>query len=160
MQNFCKRIETINKQGIHTNAATIHVVLTNLNAKIDEIMVSYPPGKKNKIFTLRYGSPESIKQMNMNAIFTLLNMFKPKKLALIESLDYFGNDTQSKKSRPSQQPDETKHAGNRGVALATLFTTIGPFDVAAVFAALTSQATPTERRSYAVRGILIASVIF
>ncbi len=46
-----------------------------------------------------------------------------------------------------------------GIALATFFTTIGPLDVAAVFAALTSSATPAERRSYAVRGILIASVI-
>ena len=46
-----------------------------------------------------------------------------------------------------------------GIALATFFTTIGPFDVAAVFAALTYSATPAERRSYAVRGILIASVI-
>ncbi len=46
-----------------------------------------------------------------------------------------------------------------GIALATFFTTIGPFDVAAVFAALTSSATPAERRTYAVRGIVIASVI-
>lgn len=46
-----------------------------------------------------------------------------------------------------------------GIALATFFSTIGPLDVAAVFAALTSTATPAERRSYAVRGILIASVI-
>ena len=46
-----------------------------------------------------------------------------------------------------------------GIALATFFSTIGPLDVAAVFAALTSSATPAERRSYAVRGILIASVI-
>lgn len=46
-----------------------------------------------------------------------------------------------------------------GVALATLFTTIGPFDVAAVFAVLTSTATPEDKRSYAVRGILIASAI-
>ncbi len=46
-----------------------------------------------------------------------------------------------------------------GIALATFFTTIGPFDVAAVFAALTSSATPSDRRSYAVRGILIASAI-
>jgi multiple antibiotic resistance protein len=46
-----------------------------------------------------------------------------------------------------------------GIALATFFSTIGPFDVAAVFAALTSSATPTERRSYAVRGIIIATVI-
>lgn len=45
------------------------------------------------------------------------------------------------------------------IALATFFSTIGPLDVAAVFAALTSTATPAERRSYAVRGILIASVI-
>lgn len=44
-------------------------------------------------------------------------------------------------------------------ALATLFTTIGPFDVAAAFVALTSSATPAERRSYAVRGTLIATVI-
>jgi multiple antibiotic resistance protein len=46
-----------------------------------------------------------------------------------------------------------------GIALATFFSTIGPLDVAAVFAALTVSATPAERRSYAVRGILIASVI-
>jgi multiple antibiotic resistance protein len=46
-----------------------------------------------------------------------------------------------------------------GIALATLFTTVGPFDVAAVFAALTSSATPADRRSYALRGILIASAI-
>lgn len=46
-----------------------------------------------------------------------------------------------------------------GIALATLFTTASPFDVAAVFAALTSSATPAESCSYGVRGILIASFI-
>ena len=50
-----------------------------INAKISEIMALYPPGKKNKMFILRYGSPESIKQMNMKAIFTHLNIVKPKK---------------------------------------------------------------------------------
>jgi hypothetical protein len=69
-----------------------------INAKINEIMASYPPGKKNKMFSLRYGSPESIKQMAMKAIFTHLGLVKPKKFALIESLDYFGNVTQSKKN--------------------------------------------------------------
>ena len=73
-----------------------------INAKIDEIMAFYPPGKKNKMFTLRYGSPESIKQMNMKAIFTHLGLVKPKKFVLIESLDYFGNDTQSKKAGSSR----------------------------------------------------------
>jgi hypothetical protein len=73
-----------------------------INTKIDEIMASYPPVKKNKMFTLRYGSPESIKQMAIKTIFTHLGLVKPKKFALIESLDYFGNDTQSKKASSSQ----------------------------------------------------------
>lgn len=73
-----------------------------INAKINEIMALYPPGKKNKMFTLRYGSPESIKQMNMKAIFTHLHIAKAGKFALIENLDYFGNDTRSKKSGFSQ----------------------------------------------------------
>jgi hypothetical protein len=62
----------------------------------------YPPGKNNKLFTLRYGSPESIKKMTMKAIFTHLGLVKPKKFKLIESLDYFGNDTQSQKAGSSQ----------------------------------------------------------
>jgi len=36
--------------------------------------------------------------MNMKATFTHLNIVKPKKFALIESLDYFSNDTESKKT--------------------------------------------------------------
>jgi hypothetical protein len=64
-----------------------------INTKINELMALYPPGKKNKMFALKYGAPESIKQMTMKAIFTRLNMVKPKKFTLIESLDYFGNDT-------------------------------------------------------------------
>ncbi|PKM13318.1 MAG: antibiotic resistance protein MarC [Gammaproteobacteria bacterium HGW-Gammaproteobacteria-3] len=45
------------------------------------------------------------------------------------------------------------------VALATLFTTVGPLDVAAVFAALTVNATASERYAYALRGITIATVL-
>ena len=43
------------------------------------------------------------------------------------------------------------------VALATFFATIGPLDVAAVFAALTANISPARRRQMAVRGSLIAS---
>ena len=46
-------------------SALLKAAQEQINAKIDEIMSSYPPGKKNKMFTLRYGSPESIKQMTM-----------------------------------------------------------------------------------------------
>ena len=45
------------------------------------------------------------------------------------------------------------------VAFATLFTTVGPLDAAAVFAALTAKSTPLERYTYALRGTMIATVI-
>ena len=46
-----------------------------------------------------------------------------------------------------------------GIALATFFATVAPVDVAAMFAALTATAAPAERRSIAIRGIVIATVI-
>ncbi len=45
------------------------------------------------------------------------------------------------------------------LALATFFATIGPVDLAAVFAALTTTHTPEQRRAIALRGSLIATVI-
>ncbi len=45
------------------------------------------------------------------------------------------------------------------VTVATFFATIGPLDVAAIFAALTADESPQARRSMALRGTLIASVI-
>ncbi|WP_418317242.1 MarC family protein [Piscinibacter sakaiensis] len=46
-----------------------------------------------------------------------------------------------------------------GLALATFFATIGPLDVAAVFAGLTANQTPQQRRSLAIRGTLISAAI-
>ena len=46
-----------------------------------------------------------------------------------------------------------------GMALTTFFATIGPIDVAAIFAGLTTTATPTHRRTMALRGTLIATII-
>ena len=45
------------------------------------------------------------------------------------------------------------------VALTTFFATIGPVDVAAIFAAITPHNTPKERRAMAVKGTLIAVAI-
>lgn len=45
------------------------------------------------------------------------------------------------------------------VALATFFATIGPLDVAAVFAALTASHPQQRRRQMAVRGVMIAGAI-
>jgi len=45
------------------------------------------------------------------------------------------------------------------LALTTFFATIGPLDIAAIFAALTANSTPGHRRTMAVRGTLIATGI-
>ena len=46
-----------------------------------------------------------------------------------------------------------------GLALATFFATIGPVDVAAMFAALTASRTAQQRRTIAIRGTLISAGI-
>lgn len=45
------------------------------------------------------------------------------------------------------------------VAFTTFFAVIGPIDVAVVFAALTTQNSPKEKRRIAFRGVLVGSVI-
>ncbi|WP_417308107.1 MarC family protein [Devosia sp.] len=45
------------------------------------------------------------------------------------------------------------------VAIATLFATVGVADIAFIFAALTKDNTPAERRVFATRGVLIALAI-
>lgn len=45
------------------------------------------------------------------------------------------------------------------LCMATFFATIGPLDVAAIFAALTANSTRRQRRSMALRGTLIATFI-
>jgi multiple antibiotic resistance protein len=45
------------------------------------------------------------------------------------------------------------------IALTTFFATIGPADLALVFAALTAKNTPAERRIFALRGVLVAAAI-
>ena len=46
-----------------------------------------------------------------------------------------------------------------GLALATFFAVIGPLDVAAMFAVLTANQTAQQKRSIAIRGSLISTVI-
>lgn len=46
-----------------------------------------------------------------------------------------------------------------GLALATFFATIGPLDVAAMFAALTANQSVQQKRAIAIRGSLIAAAI-
>lgn len=45
------------------------------------------------------------------------------------------------------------------VAFTTLFATVGPIDVAAIFAGLTTHATPQRRTRMAIKGVAIATVV-
>jgi len=45
------------------------------------------------------------------------------------------------------------------IAFTTFFATIGPVDVAALFAALTPRITPAQRRAMALKGVAVASTI-
>ncbi|MCX7097508.1 MAG: hypothetical protein NTV43_06325 [Methylococcales bacterium] len=75
-----------------------------IDLKIATIMATYPSGKQNKLFALRYGSPESIKKMPIKAIFAHLGLAKTKRYLAIENRDYFGTDT-LKPPRPSSEPN-------------------------------------------------------
>ena len=46
------------------------------------------------------------------------------------------------------------------IAATTFFATVGPFDVAAIYAALTTQANAAEKRKMAARGVLLAGGYF
>lgn len=45
------------------------------------------------------------------------------------------------------------------IAVTTLFATVGPIDLSAVFAALTSHVSAEQRRQIAVRAVLVASIV-
>ena len=58
-----------NKKDHEMQQARLAIVQT-----IAEIKASYPPGKQNKLFALRYGSEEKIDQMSLKQLFVLLNI--------------------------------------------------------------------------------------
>ncbi|WP_404356004.1 hypothetical protein [Methylotuvimicrobium sp. KM1] len=106
-----KRLASLAKQGLKTDhfdksrdltdgnetiesAQEISVLLKNavltINRRIDEIKKRYPSGKQDKLFAIRYGDLEKLKQRRLKEIFELLDIEKPPKFKLIAELDYFG----------------------------------------------------------------------
>lgn len=64
-----------------------------IDDRINEIMCSFPEGKKNRLFGFRFGSVDALKTMNIKAAFKTLgiddNLVKMK---LIAALDCHGKD--------------------------------------------------------------------
>lgn len=65
-------------------------VQTLIDARIDEIMNSFPQGKRNRLFRFRYGSVAEIKLLTITAALQRLDIHHPVKTRLLENLNYYG----------------------------------------------------------------------
>lgn len=72
-------------------AAELNKARTLIDGRIAQIMHSFPEGKKNKLFSFRYGSIDAVKAMGIKAAFKLLgindNLVNMK---LVAEMDYHG----------------------------------------------------------------------
>jgi CO dehydrogenase/acetyl-CoA synthase alpha subunit len=71
--------------------------LSKANSLIDEsinrIMRSFPEGKKNKLFSFRFGSVDAVKSMSIKDAFRTLGIDDNSvKMKLIADLNYHGNE--------------------------------------------------------------------
>lgn len=102
-QSCIQESETANAE---TQEAVLPVELSKETAKalsearaciqrqIEHIKRRYPPGRQNKLFTIRYGEFERIKRKNIKEIFVLLDLDADlKNFDLIAHLDYDGNES-------------------------------------------------------------------
>ncbi len=68
-----------------------------INDRIDQIMRSFPEGKKNRLFGFRFGSVDTVKTMSIKTAFKTLgiddNLVKMK---LIADMDFHGNEVKER----------------------------------------------------------------
>jgi hypothetical protein len=77
------------------------------DARIAEIMSRFPAGKRNKLFSLRYGSIDAIKRMDMSAAFKRLGMPDNQvRMRLIAGLDYYGKVSGVGEAKPNSSTAE------------------------------------------------------
>ncbi len=73
-------------------AAELTRACTLIDNRIADIMASYPVGRCNKLFAIRYGTVTAIKALTIKAAFNTLNIDdKQINLRLIAGLDCHGN---------------------------------------------------------------------
>jgi hypothetical protein len=64
-----------------------------IDDRINEIMKRFPEAKKNKLFSLRFGSVEAIKAMTIMAACKRLGIdSRSIKMNLIADMNYYGKD--------------------------------------------------------------------
>ncbi|MDO9423588.1 MAG: hypothetical protein Q7T40_05305 [Methylobacter sp.] len=79
--------------GLKPEVATeLNKARTLIDERINEIMCSFPEGKKNRLFGFRFGAVETVKTMSIKTAFKTLNVDDNLvKMKLIAELDFYGN---------------------------------------------------------------------
>jgi len=64
-----------------------------IDARINDIMNSLPQGKRNKLFSFRYGSVEAIKSLELTTAFQRLDIHAPHlNMRVLKALNYHGDN--------------------------------------------------------------------
>ncbi len=68
-----------------------------IDDRINEILCSFPEGKKNKLFGFRFGSIDAVKSMSIKTAFKKLGIDDNSvKMKLIAEMDYHGNQVKGR----------------------------------------------------------------
>ena len=67
-------LKTKVKPSAHKNETAIQQARALITQKIAEIKATYPQGRQNKLFALRYGSEDKLNQLSLKQLFTLLKV--------------------------------------------------------------------------------------
>ncbi len=62
------------KPNLNKNETAIQQARELITQKIAEIKTTYPQGRQNKLFALRYGSEDKLNQLSLKQLFSLLKM--------------------------------------------------------------------------------------
>ncbi len=78
-------------------AAELKTARKMIDDSINEIMCSFPEGKKNKLFGFRFGSIDAVKSMSIKTAFKKLGIDDNSvKMKLIAEMDYHGNQVKGR----------------------------------------------------------------
>jgi len=67
-------LKTKVKLSAHKNETAIQQARELITQKIAEIKATYPQGRQNKLFALRYGSEDKLNELSLKQLFSLLKM--------------------------------------------------------------------------------------
>jgi CO dehydrogenase/acetyl-CoA synthase alpha subunit len=78
-------------------AEELNKAISLIDDNINRIMRSFPEGKKNRLFSFRFGSVDAVKNMSIKAAFkTLAIDDNSVKMKLIAELNYHGDEVKGR----------------------------------------------------------------